>query len=116
MKALSTSDLKKAFEKDPEFLGVFALNRIPIQPVPVNKNVKFIINLDPDDLPGSHWVAVRRTEGRGFYFDSFGRVPPLEIQNWLVQNCHVWTYNPIVVQKKSNKVICGYLCIEFLKS
>jgi len=115
MKALTTSQLRAAFVNDPEFLGVFAVNRIPQQRIPLWRNVKFIANLDADNLPGSHWVAVKRTDGHGFYFDSFGRLPPHEIQMWLANNCTLWTYNPQAIQLKSDKVICGYLCISFLK-
>jgi hypothetical protein len=115
MAALTTSQLRAAFAQDPEFLGVFALNRIPMRKIPLTRNVKFIANLDADNLPGSHWVAVKRTNGQGFYFDSFGRIPPLEIQLWLARNCTLWTYNRQVVQSKKNEILCGYLCIAFLK-
>jgi hypothetical protein len=78
MKALNTLELLAAFKDDKTFIGVFALDQIPLyQILPLTKTVKFIANLEPSNLPGSHWVAVKRTNGHGFYFDSFGRLPPV---------------------------------------
>ena len=42
-----------------------------------------VINLDPHDKPGSHWVALyfdlKKMEI--YYFDSYGIYPPKEVEN-----------------------------------
>ena len=114
-KQLTTTEKGKALELEPGFLGVFAINQIP-QDVPQHCALSFVANLQPDNLPGNHWVAVRRSaSGRGYYFDTFGRMPPREIQHWLMKNCSNWTYNKLIVQKLDDSSACGYMCIRFVK-
>src|SRR5579863_7326157 len=72
---------------------VFAINKVPDIRPPLHSTVYFIANLQADNLPGSHWVAVRRLYNQGYYFDLFGRLPPMEIMAWLTANCSSWTYN-----------------------
>jgi hypothetical protein len=110
--ALLTSDLHTVMKKDPSFLGVFALDRVP--PIIKKGNVKLIINLDPATKPGSHWVAIWRKGDIGYYFDSFGRIPPPVIGAWLAKNSDSWTYNKKLMQSPKDKTACGYLCISFL--
>ena len=112
---LSTLQINKVMKDDDSYLGTFAINKIPTPPP--HKNVSFIVNLQSDNLPGNHWVAVRRlANGRGEYFDSFGRMPPMEIQHWLVKHSNDWTHNTIRYQKPNDKSACGYLCIAYLKN
>ena len=111
--ALMTSDLDGVMKKDPAFLGVFAIDKVP----PVVKrarNVKLIVNLDPSNKPGSHWVAIWRKGVRGYYYDSFGRVPLPKHKAWLRRNSDSWIYNNKLMQSPSDKTACGYLCISFL--
>ena len=97
---------------DKQFIGVFALNKLPQHVLP--GPCKLIVNLQYANLPGSHWTAIYRNDsGLGYYYDSFGRIPPLEIQCWLVNNCGHWTWNTLTIQYDLSS--CGYLCIDFLK-
>src|SRR5271154_1771499 len=89
--ALSTHELQYAMKGDPAFIGVFPIDILPTG-VNMLKTVKFICNLQPSNLPGSHWVAVYRTQGRGYYMDTFGRIPPPELQCWLGVNAKSWVY------------------------
>ena len=34
-----------------------------------------VCNTDPSNRPGSHWIAIYVEDGRGEFFDSFGRRP-----------------------------------------
>ena len=110
--ALLTSELYDVMKRDPSFLGVFAIDKVP--PVVKPGNVKMIINLDPASKPGSHWVAIWRKGTAATYFDSFGRVPPPKIMEWLLVNSNSWIYNDKVMQSPKDKIACGYLCISFL--
>ena len=93
---------------------VFAINKVPDIRPPLHSTVYFIANLQADNLPGSHWVAVRRLHNQGYYFDLFGRLPPMEIMAWLTANCSSWTYNLQCLQDKDDLTACGYLCIAFV--
>src|SRR3977135_695711 len=110
--ALKTSELRQVMRKDPAFLGVFALDRIPS--VVKRRNVKLIVNLDTSRKPGSHWVAIMKKDNIGYYYDSFGRTPPPVIEAWLDENCTSWTFNSKKMQSSRDKTACGYLCITFL--
>ena len=93
---------------------MFPINKLPqdIKNLPV---IKMIANLDPQNLPGTHWVAFVIRKEVGFYFDSFGNIPLMEAQHWLAKNATKWDYNTTSVPASSDKVSCGYLCLKFLK-
>ena len=116
-KNLTSVDIGKRLKHVKSFVGVFPINKVHLLCPPKNIAVSFIANLQPDDLPGNHWVAVHRTkEYSAIYFDSFGTIPPAEIQHWLVKNSGEWSWNKRQVQKDSDMNSCGYLCIKFIKS
>lgn len=51
------------------FAGVFASDTIPLA-----TNFRYcIVNLDSQDKPGSHWVAIAKDKGKLMVYDSFGR-------------------------------------------
>ena len=114
LRQLNTNDICHALRTDAAFIGVFPLDRLP-QGVGKIKTIKLVANLQPANLPGSHWVAIYRCGGKGYYFDTFGEIPPHEIQCWLAANTLTWDYNRRIVQSKSDEVSCGYICIYFLK-
>lgn len=95
----------------PSFDGVYPINDLPANH---KKTYKMIVNTDPDNLPGQHWIAVLVREGNeGFVFDSFGYPPPLELQHWLNLRKIRWTSNSRRVQSE-NSLLCGHFCIYFL--
>jgi len=112
---MNTQQLEQIFSEKTDFVGVFPSDQIPpIQPSPRVKCL--IINLDPSDKPGSHWVALsyhRNTLGRNEmeYFDSYGFPPYLSIpvkgKNW-----HL-TYSKTRFQKEKSTV-CGQHCVHFV--
>lgn len=72
----------------------------------------FIFNMDPHDMPGSHWVAavISKTLGN-FYFDSYGYPPILEaFQNFLGPD---YLYNATQLQHELSTT-CGQWCIFFI--
>ena len=78
-----------------------------------------IVNLDPHNLPGSHWVGIffPRNESRyALYFDSYGR-PPLDprLLAFLTRNSrNKWFNNPYVYQDEQSSV-CGWYALLFIK-
>lgn len=57
------------------FGGVYALNTLPCQKL--TKETLFVVNLDPDYLPGKKWITlyINPEKKIGYYFDSEGRTP-----------------------------------------
>ena len=90
---------------------VFAANRLPLY---VSLPSYIICNLDPDHLPGSHWIAIYISEsGYGEYFDSFGRRPTGSHLKFLKRNNKQFTFNNLRIQNDFTSV-CGKYCIVYL--
>ena len=98
--------------REDEFLaamwsGVFASNDVPS----LRKlNSALIVNFDPSNLPGSHWVAVFRNRGPIEYFDSFGQPPPKDIFPQLARNC---IYNSVAIQGDYSSA-CGHHSLTYI--
>src|SRR5271154_4556391 len=105
--ALNTHEIREEMKDDPQFIGVFASNRLP-SGVDRHATIKMIVNLDPASQPGSHWVAIYRRHGRAYYFDSFGQHPPDTIRNCLVDNSDSYRHYPRAIQSRDDKVSFGY--------
>ena len=54
---------------DEDFDGVFSADSLPEKPR------LLVVNTDPANQPGRHWVCMSVKDGYGEYFDSFG-LPP----------------------------------------
>lgn len=59
----------------PEFLGVFAQDKLPEKIYTREQTYKAIINVDTTGMPGTHWVGVTglKNSSRIMVYDSFGR-------------------------------------------
>ena len=78
------------------FKGVYARNRLPRR---LNVPSALIGNMDPDDRPGTHWVALYIDANSREYYDPTGRPPLLRAYvNFMNKHCTSWTYNTIRVQ------------------
>jgi hypothetical protein len=68
------------------FKGMYARNRLPRR---LNVPSALIGNTDPDDLPGTHWVALYiDANSRGEYYDPTGRPPFLRAYvNFMNKHC-----------------------------
>ena len=95
------------------FRGVFACDQLPKQCIP--RPSALIINTDPADKPGQHWVAIYITrDGVGEYFDSYGQLPTLpQIQHFLRKNTKYSIFNRRHLQGAFSTV-CGQYVIFFL--
>ena len=78
-----------------------------------------IVNLNTSKEKGSHWVCYYKEGINRIYFDSFGQITPIDIQNYLKKKCErgigVIQRNTDIVQP-FNTNICGHLCIFVLKA
>ena len=95
------------------FRGVFACDQLPKQFVPHPSAI--VINTDPADKPGEHWLAIYITrDGVGEYFDSYGLRPKLpQIEHFLQKNAKYTIYNTRRLQGPLSTV-CGQYVIFFL--
>lgn len=119
---LDTMTLQRLLSKThgTHFLGVFALDQLPPRlPMDDDPNVHgycMIVNTDPANLAGMHWLAVyidRDKRQWGEVFDSYGRVPPLSLQRWLAKHCRHWTHTRRFIQGPLS-TLCGVYCIYVL--
>ena len=95
------------------FEGVYPLDRLPV--VVSRSPGAVIVNTDPGDEAGEHWVSVYiSSAGVGVYFDSFG-VPPTEPEliNFLNRNTVCWYHNQTTIQSVASDS-CGYYCLYFV--
>ena len=98
------------------FRGVFMRDSLPLRPH--NKECG-IVNFNKSDQSGSHWVCYFKDDHQRIYFDSFGQVTPIEIQNYLktsserFSNKQVIQRNTDIVQRVNTRV-CGHLCLLVL--
>ena len=90
-----------------DFDGVFSIDRLPDHPH------LLVCNTDPSDKPGRHWIAIYvDDEGRGDFFDSFGRRPSDYLERYMNRNCLSWNFNDRQLQSIVSK-FCGHYCIYF---
>ena len=73
-----------------------------------------VINIDHSSNEGTHWTCLFIKNKVGFYFDSYGFEPTLEV----IEYCNAATlstryYSSYPIQKM-NEVICGHYCIYVL--
>lgn len=94
------------------YLGTFAADTLPrlaSRPCLLTMNTKRISN------SGEHWAAASVDEdGRGVYFDSYGRPPTVrEHLDFMNRNCVQWSYNKSCLQSIGSNV-CGQYCVTYL--
>lgn len=113
---LNTTQLNRYMRRThgTHFLGVRALNQLPKR-LKKMAQLCFIMNSDPSDLPGKHWLAVyidtaKRTAE---VFDSYGQLPPNRLQHWFAMQNLRWTFNRQFMQGPLS-TLCGFYCLFFL--
>jgi len=89
-----------------DFDGVFSVDNLPKDPR------LLVCNTDPSDKPGRHWIAIYIEDGRGDFFDSFGRRPNADFERYMNCHCVSWNFNDKQLQSIVSK-FCGYYCIYF---
>lgn len=99
------------------FRGAFPYDRLP--PAPIRRfPAAFIVNTDPSDEPGTHWIALffPSHDVESEYFDSFGReCTNSRILNLLKKSNHQGRYrwNRVRLQDTFSTV-CGHYCNSFI--
>ena len=82
---MNTLQILNVLKTDPftksVFTDVLPSDRLPNQ---IQKRPKgYILNVDPSNGHGSHWIAIYLTaDGKGEFFDSFGEPPEFYSRNF----------------------------------
>ena len=95
------------------FGGVLPCNWLP-KHVTKKKKVAFIVNTDPSDKDGLHWVAFFFEPQHAFYFDPYGLKPMLKVFKTFLQKRKKYSYFNMRVQGTGGT--CGYHCLYFILS
>ena len=89
------------------FQGVYSSDTLPSYPR------LLISNTDPSNKPGRHWIAIYVDEnGRGEYFDSFGRPPDKHFELYMNRHCRNWIFNRVQLQSIASS-FCGFYCCMY---
>ena len=117
---MNTFQLAQVLTKDPvtkeSFSGVYACDQL--SSIEINEYPKsFVVNTDPMDLPGTHWIAIYFNEQmKGEFFDSYGKQLihyDKHFFDFMNRNTVEWQHNKIQLQSAFSTV-CGQYCIYFL--
>lgn len=108
---MNTREIERFLEKDNAcrrvFQGVYSVDTLPVKPR------LLVCNTDKSTEPGQHWIAIHvDAEGRGEYFDSFGRAPNKLFESYMNEHCRIWSYNKRQLQSVISS-FCGYYCCMF---
>ena len=111
----------------PHFLGIYAADTLPDPEIAAKTApTSLIVNYDPHDQPGSHWVACRIRWHAVDWFDSFGLAPDADdlilghqtqFHDWLKAVCHRlgiggYGWNTADLQALSGST-CGHFALYF---
>lgn len=115
---MDNTELEALVKKDKQlsniFLGVFPSDKLPERVE--KKPCALIINVDPSDKPGQHWVSAYFPVSVDTvdYFDSYGLKPFVtSIQEFLRRNSRKQNFNEQRLQS-SDSTVCGLYCLYFL--
>ena len=106
--ALTYFDIMRIIQSQgvDDFKGVYMKDQLPDK----LERGSYIINLQSSkDGGGTHWVCLYHTPTYSYYYDSYGFVPPLEVQEKIIP----YTYNDLEIQD-INSTACGFYCIAFV--
>ena len=98
------------------FLGVFPADKAPI---PSNQTppFAFVVNTDPSDKPGAHWVAVYKASRKAKleFFDSFGLPLSLypSLTHLIPPSPSDYEYNHHSFQSLNSRV-CGFYSLAYI--
>ena len=95
------------------FLGVYSRDQIPSESyVNTLTPCSYVANIDPSNMPGSHWVAFYHpAPNYVYFFDSFGSAPSLF--DFKFPGKYHGTHNHYLIQSLNSQA-CGQYCIYFL--
>lgn len=116
---MNTDQINKILERNrataPYYLGCFPADKISINSLNSPFPQSMVINFDPSNEKGTHWVAIFAESPRSVeYYDSLGIWPPLnENISLFLSEFKLIHFNPYAFQSIRSKN-CGKHAIFFL--
>ena len=95
----------------PIYGGIYASNNLPDIST-ARRPLVIVVNTDPSNRPGRHWICMYFNEGRCEYFDSFGLRPTRSFERYMYDNCISWTFNRNQIQSIISR-FCGHYCVWY---
>ena len=109
---MNTIQLQRFMLNDPYICrymgGVVAINDLPLF---VDKPRTFIVNTDPNNLPGKHWIVVF-VDDVCEHFNSSSRKPSKSFSNYMMVKGPNYMFNTNRVQALGSNT-CGLYCLFF---
>ena len=106
---MNSKMIERLLSDEVNFQGVHSSDTLPMYPR------LLVCNTDPSTKPGNHWIAIHVNEnGRGEYFDSFGRAPNEHFNRYMNTICDKWTFNAKQLQSIAS-AFCGYYVVLYCK-
>jgi hypothetical protein len=93
--------------------GIFLKDQLADKKI---KQGYYIFNLDSKANPvqqnslGTHWVSCVCNDKYAFYFDSYGVLPPTEIEKFIKTSYEKFAYNNYIIQDMESSA-CGHYCL-----
>lgn len=106
----TTQQLNQWMRHDPTYLGAFSLDTLPTM---LPEVVSFIVNTHTHNLPGQHWMAVRRIQQDVWIFDPLAFPPVPELCNYLLSQCTNLHISRVSAQPAQTQT-CGQHCVYYL--
>ena len=106
--ALSNFDIMDIIHSQgvDDFQGVFMKDQLPDK----LERGSYVINLQSSkEGNGTHWVCLYYTPNFSYYYDSYGFIAPLEVQNKITP----YMYNDLEIQD-IDSTACGFYCVAFI--
>ena len=92
------------------FKGVYPIDLIPKS---LEHPSLIVVNLDSSEKKGSHWIVLHHTSNHFIeHFDSIGRKPKDDINDFLFQKKLTYIYNNKRLQSFYSKT-CGLFCLFY---
>lgn len=116
---MNTEQIDCTLRSDPltrrTYLGCFPINCIP--DVSSKNAAAFVLNSDPSDMPGEHWVCINICDSMAVFFDSFALPPSIysdTLHELVYDKPNVWVNQTRLQSGESN--LCGQYCIYALRA
>ena len=102
-------------DADVHWLGVFARDQVPPLGRCQRRPFALVVNTDPADNPGAHWLAFLASAGRPTeapleMFDSYGLPPDMHSLAYLAPRI----YSSSTSYQSLDSSVCGHYCLFFL--
>lgn len=92
--------------------GIFLRDQLPSRPEMGLTIVNLDRAFDSDGPIGTHWCAVWCDPSACVYFDSYGALPPTDVDAWLKAKYRRFGHNAWIIQNIQSEV-CGFYCLAF---